>query len=382
MKKVYHYKNFHKEWSKQIGDLRKQGLERTLQTAQGLDFSSNDFLSLSHHSFIRQKLIKALKTGIPLNAGASRLIRGQTKWHEQTEKLFQKWIGRPSALFFSSGYLANMAIISTLGKDAVIFSDELNHASLIDGCRMLNQKKYIYPHKDLNVLEKFLKKEKEEKKKVIITESLFSMDGDRAPLKELSALALRYGALLIVDEAHSTGLYGNKGAGLCTLLKQKEHIISVHPCGKAMGASGAFIAGSKNLQPYLVNCCRPFIYSTAPHPLLLFHIQCVIKLLQKNSNRRTVLQKKAKYFRDKLKIFANIGESESAIVPLILGNNMVVLQLSKFLQNAGHDIRALRYPTVAKGQERLRICIHYNHTKKQLDDLIKNLRMYMKKVTI
>ena len=296
MKKVYHYKNFHKEWSKQINDLKKQGLKRELKIIQGIDFSSNDFLSLSQYPSIRKALIKALGQGIPLNAGASRLIRGQTKWHEQTEKLFQKWIGRPSALFFSSGYLANIAIISTLGKDAVIFSDELNHASLIDGCRMLNQKKYIYPHKDLDVLEKFLKKEKRGKKKVIITESLFSMDGDRAPLKELSALALRYGALLIVDEAHSTGLYGNKGAGLCTLLKQKEHIISVHPCGKAMGTSGAFIVGPKMLKSYLVNHCRPFIYSTAPHPLLLFHIQCVVKLLQKNSKRRTVLQKKSKVF--------------------------------------------------------------------------------------
>ena len=382
MKKIYHYKKFYEEWSKQIGELRKQGLERTLQTAQGLDFSSNDFLSLSHHSLIRQKLIKALKEGMPLNAGASRLIRGHTKWHEQTEFLFQKWVKRSSVLFFSSGYLANMAIISTLGKDSVIFSDELNHASLIDGCRMLNKKKYIYSHKNLDVLENFLKKEKKEKKKIIITESLFSMDGNVAPLKELSALALKYGALLIVDEAHSTGLYGHQGAGLCTLLKQKEHIISVHPCGKAMGASGAFIAGSKILKSVLVNCCRPFIYSTAPHPLLLFHIQCVIRLLQKNSQRRKVLQKKAKYFRDKLKTFTNIGESESAIVPLILGNNTTVLKLAKFLQNKGYDIKAIRYPTVAKGQERLRICIHYNHTKKQLDDLIKNLRTYIKKVTI
>ncbi len=382
MKKIYHYKKFHEEWSKQIGELRKQGLERTLQIAQGLDFSSNDFLSLSHHSLIRQKLIKALKGGMPLNAGASRLIRGQTKWHEQTEFLFQKWVKRSSALFFSSGYLANMAIISTLGKDSVIFSDELNHASLIDGCRMLNKKKYIYSHKNLDVLENFLKKEKKEKKKIIITESLFSMDGDLAPLKELSALALRYGALLVVDEAHSTGLYGNQGAGLCTLLKQKEHIISVHPCGKAMGASGAFIAGSKILKSVLINCCRPFIYSTAPHPFLLFHIQCVIKLLQKNSTRRMVLQKKAKYFRDQLKTFASVGDSESAIVPLILGSNTAALKFAKFLQNKGYDIKALRYPTVAKGQERLRICIHYNHTKKQLDDLIKNLRTYIKKVTI
>ena len=382
MKKIYHYKSFHAEWSKQINDLKKQGLKRELKTAQGIDFSSNDFLSLSQYPPIRKALIKALGQGIPLNAGASRLIRGQTKWHEQAETLFQKWVARSSALFFSSGYLANMAIISTLGKDSVIFSDELNHASLIDGCRILNKKKYIYPHKNLDVLEKLLKKEKREKKKIIITESLFSMDGDLAPLKELSTLALRYGALLVVDEAHSTGLYGHKGAGLCSLLKKKEHIISVHPCGKALGASGAFVAGPKILKSYLINYCRPFIYSTAPHPLLLFHLQCVIELLQKDLKRRDTLHEKAKYFRDKLKTFANIGESESAIIPLILGNNPAVLKLAKVLQNKGYDIRAIRYPTVAKGQERLRICIHYEHTKKQLKGLIKSLRIYMEKVKI
>ena len=371
------YKNFYKEWLKQINELKKQGLKRELKTAQGVDFSSNDFLSLSQHSSVRKALIKALKQGIPLNAGASRLIRGQTKWHEQTEVLFQKWQKRPSALFFSSGYLANMGLMSVLGKETIVFSDELNHASLIDGCRLGRQRKYIYPHKNLNVLEKFLKKEK--KKKVIITESVFSMDGDLAPLKELSSLALQYGALLIVDEAHSTGLYGQKGAGLCTLLKQKEHIISVHPCGKALGVSGAFVAGPKILKSYMVNYCRPFIYSTSPPPLLLFHLQCVIELLQKDSKRRVFVHKQAKYFRDKIKNFADIGQSESAIIPLILGNNRAVLKLSQYLQKVGYDIKAIRYPTVAKGQERLRICIHYEHTKKQLDELIIHLKKCMKK---
>lgn len=375
MKKAY----FYREWEQQISHLKKQGLKRELKRNQGIDFSSNDFLSLSDFSPIRKALIKALRQGMPLNAGASRLIRGQTKWHEQTENLFRKWTGRSSALFFSSGYLANMALISTVGKDAVFFSDELNHASLIDGCRMGNQRKYIYPHKDLNVLEKFLKKERKEKK-IIITESLFSMDGDLAPFNELSDLALKYGALLIVDEAHSTGLYGKRGAGLCTLLKQKGHIISVHPCGKALGVSGAFVAGPKDLKPYLINHCRPFIYSTAPPPLLLFHLQCVIELLQKDSKRRKILHEKAKYFRDKLKVFADAGESESAIVPLIIGSNTAVLKFARFLQNKGYDIRAIRYPTVARGQERLRICIHYKHTKKQLDDLIKSLKIYMEKM--
>ena len=370
-------KDLYKNWERQVEGLAPLGLARFLQKPVGLDFSSNDFLSLADCSQIRKKLISALKSGIPLSAGSSRLIRGHNQQHEQAEFLFQQWIGRPSALFFSSGYLANIGILSALGKDVVFFSDEFNHASLIDGCRLSGRRKHIYPHKNLNVLESLLKQAgKTKNTKVIITESVFSMDGDLAPLKELSELALKYEALLIVDEAHATGLYGKKGAGLCTLLKKKDHIISVHPCGKALSSSGAFVAGPKILKTYLINNCRPFIYSTAPVPLLLFQIQCVIEFLQKSSRRREVLKKKAQYFRDKLKVFADIGLSESAIVPVITGSNDSVLATSSLLQKKGYDIRAIRYPTVAKGGERLRICIHYNHTKKQLNELINLLKKY------
>ncbi len=368
---------FFSKWNTELKELEKQNLTRKLKLNSGMDFSSNDYLSLSNHPGIRKSLIQALKKNLPLSSGASRLLRGNTIWHEKTEKLFQKWINRPSALFFSSGYMANISLINTVCKDSILFSDQLNHASLIDACRFSGNICHIYPHKNTNELEKMLKKHKH-KRKMIITESLFSMDGDFVPLEEISDLALKYQALLILDEAHTTGIYGPKGTGLCNSLKQREHIISVHPCGKALTSSGAFIAGPKVLKKYFINKCRPFIYTTAPSPVLLFHIQCVLNTLKKEPNRLKSLKKKAIFFRKKLKGFTDIKESESAIVPFITGSSTSALQMEKALQKKGYDIRAIRYPTVPLGKARLRVCIHYNHTYKQLENLSSLLKQLSK----
>ena len=369
---------FFSKWEQELQLIEKQNLKRKLNLNAGLDFSSNDYLSLSQHPEIRKSLIQALKNNIPLSASASRLITGNTKWHEETELLFQKLTDRASALFFSSGYLANLGLISTLGKEAILFSDELNHASLIDGCKLSRSPCRIYPHKDMNKLESLLKKEKC-KYKIIITESLFSMDGDLAPLEDLSELAIKYNSLLLVDEAHATGIYGPKGGGLCSLLKKKDHIISIHPCGKALAASGAFVAGPALLKPYLINRCRPFIYTTASPPLLLLHIKNILNTLNKNSNRRELLNKKVIFFRNLIKKFTDTGESQGAIIPIITGNTKKALSIQKSLQEKGYDIRAIRPPTVPKGKERLRICIHYNHTYTQLKNLTYELKNLMKK---
>ncbi|MDE0118512.1 MAG: 8-amino-7-oxononanoate synthase [Bdellovibrionales bacterium] len=379
MRKKENTKNINRyliEWEKELQQLTHQNLNRKWKIPKGLDFSSNDYLSLAHHAGIRKSLIQVLKKNLPLSAGASRLIRGHTPWHEETEYLFKKYVRRESALFFSSGYMANLGLIPTLCKNSVIFSDQMNHASLIDGCRLSRRPCHIYPHKDINKLEHLLKKEKH-KNKVIITESLFSMDGDFAPLEELSELALKYQTLLIVDEAHATGVYGPKGMGLCGLLKEKEHIISIHPCGKAISASGAFIAGPAILKKYLINKCRSFIYTTAPSPVLLFHIQCVLNTLKKEYKRRELLKKKVFFFRNKIKNLAHIGDSESMIIPIITGSANSALTMEKALQKKGYDIRAIRYPTVAKGKERLRICIHYDHTYKQLKELSHVLKLLL-----
>ena len=422
------------EWQKELKSLEQQQQNRILRPHKGLDFSSNDYLSLSQQSHIRKSLIQALKGSprvagdkgsamsyrsltctktsryfqleagsargvgsaieadpargvgsaieadpargarlpLPLSAGGSRLLRGHTFYHEEIESLFQKWIGRESALFFASGYMANIGIINVLPKNTVLFSDQFNHASLIDACRLSQLTRHIYPHKDMNHLESLLKKEKG-RNKVIITESLFSMGGDLAPLEDISSLALKYQALLIVDEAHATGLYGHKGRGLVSLLKQKEHIITIHPCGKALSVNGAFIAGPCVLKQYLINKCRTFIYTTAPSPIVVFHIKCVLQFLENNPQRKEKVKQKARFFRKLLSKPFGLEDSESAIVPIVIGSAKQALNGAQYLQKKGYDIRAIRYPTVPKGQEGLRVCIHYNHTNAQLTTLAHHL---------
>ena len=370
---------FYAKWQKELKSLEQQKQGRRLRLPQGLDFSSNDYLSLSQEPHIRKSLVQALKGPVngtelplPLSAGGSRLIRGHTPYHVELESAFQKWIGRESALFFNSGYMANIGIIPILQRDTALFSDQMNHASLIDGARLSQLTRHIYPHKDTNRLESLLKKEKSPYK-AIITESLFSMGGDFAPLEELSYLSLKYQALLIVDEAHATGLYGHKGRGLTSLLKQKDHTITIHPCGKALSASGAFIAGPRVLKPYLINKCRTFIYTTAPSPIVAFHLQCVLDFLTKNPQRRERVKKKARFFRKLLSGVYNMEDSESVIVPVILGSAERALSCEEFLRKKGYDIRAMRWPTVPKGQESLRIGIHYKHTNQQLQVLAGHL---------
>ena len=393
---------FCNKWAAELKSLEKQNLKRQLKLLHGLwDFTSNDYLSLSQEVKIRQALLKELKKkDLPLGAGASRLLSGHTKWHKETEQVFQKWVGRESALFFSSGYLANLGLLSALGSDSMFFSDELNHASLIDGMRLSRAKKYIYRHKDLNHLEELLKKPLVQTvtlyKKIIVTESVFSMNGDLAPLEELSFLALKYKALLMVDEAHAVGLCGKKGAGLVTLLPmtKKEHIVGIYPCGKALSAGGAFVCGPKILKEYLINTSRTFIYSTAPSPLHLFHIQCVLKFLSTEARRRQILQKKVLFFKNELKKFLSVKDGvffsggvlekpakqnsffESPIVPIKAPGAGVVLKLANVLQKKGYDIRAVRFPTVPKGEERLRLVIHYNHTLSQLKNLIRTVKTF------
>ena len=394
-------------WRRELQVLKKQKRYRELRIfSDKRDFSSNDYLSLSGESMIRRSLLKDLKQGISVSIGSSRLLRGHSIWHKTVENTFQQYVGGQAALFFNSGYMANMGLISTLAanKDITLFSDQLNHASLIEGCRLSRAPCHIYPHKDINQLECLLKKSNA-KNKIIITESLFSMDGDRAPLEELSDLALRYRALCIVDEAHAIGLYGKGGGGFCTLLKEREHIIRVYPCGKALSATGAFIVGPKILKEYLVNKCQNFIYTTAASPFQMCIIQHHLNFLKQHSDRRKLVRQKAQFFRSLLQKggLCVLGEVDSPIVPVLMNpslnlkkrsiktqnakmkemsikrktsdmsSNTIALALARFLQNHGYDIRAIRFPTVPSGSERVRITIHYNHSKKELKELAQNI---------
>lgn len=338
----------------------------------GVDFVSNDYLNLSSHPDIRGELIRFLIEEKPFLSGrASRLLSGTLPWHEQMEEELKRFISREGILIFSSGYLANIGVIPALARERTVFSDELNHASLIDGIKLSKSPCKVYPHNDLDFLESLLKKTSGEK--LIVTESLFSMEGDFAPLKKISELALKYGALLFVDEAHATGIFGHRFSGLVSELEEKEHIVSVHTCGKALGGFGAFVGSEALIKDYLVNNCRSFIYTTAPPPFILIQWKAALAVLRKESFRPLSLRKKALNFRSALGDRFCMEKTESPILPLLMASNRKALQTAELLRKKGLDIRAIRFPTVPKGKERLRLVLKYSHSEEQLKELKKGL---------
>ena len=342
---------------------KKNKLYREIPKARGMDFSSNDYLSLSSHLQIKDDLIQTLKKGLSLSSKASPLLGGVSDYHAQAEQELQKFINRPAVLTFSSGYQANLGLIPALAQNRVIFSDELNHASLIDGIRLSQSPYHIFPHNDLNYLEDLLKKTSQQK--IIITESLFSMTGDFSPLKELSNLALKYQAFLFVDEAHSTGLFGAHLGGRISDLEQKDHIITVHTGSKALASYGAWTGSSLLIKDYLINNCRSFIYSTAPPPLLMCQWLSVLKLLKKESYRAKALKKKALLARKEL----SLSKIESPILFIALKSAQSALKTSQKLKQAGYFIPAIRWPTVPKNRQGLRLSLHFDHSLEQLKSL-------------
>ena len=351
------------DFKSHLVDRKKNELYRKLTKRQGLDFSSNDYLSLSSQPQIRQDIVKALKQDIALSSKASPLLGGFGSYHVQAEQELKKLIKRSGVLMFSSGYQANLGLIPALAKERLIYSDELNHASLIDGICLSQRPYYVFRHNDLNHLETLLKKNK--KKKIIVTESLFSMTGDFSPLKELSDLALKYQALLFVDEAHSTGLFGKNLGGRVSDLKQKNHIITVHTGGKALASYGAFTGSSLLIKNYLINNCRSFIYSTAPSPLLMIQWLSVLKLLKKESYRAKELKQKALLIRKEF----SLSETESPILFIVLKSAQEALKTSQKLKKQNYFVPAIRWPTVPKNKQGLRLSLHFNHSLKQLQNL-------------
>ena len=380
---------------KNLSNLKKENLYRSLKKPKGIDFCSNDYLGFSSHPKIRKHLIQALKKKCSIGSGASRLIRGKTKDLIKIENSLKSFVRREALLLFSSGYLANVGVLSFLCKNSLIFSDELNHASLIDGIRLSQGRCFIYSHKDLYDLERKLKKVNRKDRKIIVTESLFSMDGDFAPLEGLIYLSKKYQSFLYVDEAHATGLFGVNGGGLLSQFlnkhqisnqnqqEKKRHfkyhnILSLHTFGKALGSQGAFVACSGMVQKYLLNHTRSFIFSTAPSPLLIKTWEATLAILKEEPKKIKDVKGKSHFFRENLKKIGFSTPSESQIVPLILGESKKALAWSKALERKNFDIRAIRYPTVPKGSARLRICIHSNHKKKDLLLILNHLKRMKK----
>lgn len=344
---------------------------RSLITATNkIDFCSNDYLGI-----VKNKLIeKTISPGLSHGSTGSRLLSGNYPLIEETEKLISDFHDAEAGLIFNSGYDANAGLLSLVAqKNDIIIYDKLSHASLRDGVRLSFATSYSFLHNDLDDLEKKLSSVNSNSQKFVVTESVFSMDGDFAPLKKIAELCEKYSAALIVDEAHATGIVGEKGEGLVQKLNlQKKCFARIHTFGKACGAHGAIILGSQKLRKYLINFSRQFIYSTALPPSAVEAISISYKLFPEMKEERKHIDELIKIFRSatfKYKILP--GETPIQIV--IIPGNEEVKKVAKKLQENNFDIRPILYPTVPKGEERLRIVLHAFNKKEDIAELVKFL---------
>lgn len=364
----------------QLAELDEKGLRRSLTSPHGLDFSSNDFLCLANDERLINSAIAGLNQ-FGVGSTGSRLLRGERTVFAKVEQQFADWKGAEKSLYFSSGYQANVGLISTIAqKDDVIFSDELNHASLIDGIRLSNAKKQLYPHLDSEKLAQLLRETDCAGQKFLITESLFSMDGDIAPLDKYTEICAETDTTLIVDEAHAVGIYGNTGSGLIEKFGiNHDSIISINTAGKALGVSGAFVAGSANLIEFLINRCRSFIFSTAPLPICAVALNKSIELIKTEPERRNRLLELSTFFRNLLKEnnFAVLKEL-TQIIPILIGDSKKAVKIAEKLQTDSFDIRAIRPPTVPIGTARLRVSLNVGLTEKNLEDFVQSLTKHLK----
>jgi 8-amino-7-oxononanoate synthase len=350
---------------------------RSLAEIHGVNFCSNDYLGLSGHPVLHEAVSRAVHQAKRIGGTGSRLLSGQTEeWHELEER-FAAFAGTESALFFTTGYAANIGLLSSLvSKDDVIFSDALNHASLIDGMRLSGARKVIYPHLDLQVLEAALQQESGAPwRKVIITESVFSMDGDIAPIREIAALAEKYDAALILDEAHATAVHGPNGRGIAAQVGIVPQLLAVtHTCGKALGCAGAFVCGPAVLKEHLINHARTFIFSTALPSYFSQQITAALDLAGTMDLEREYLLKNAAHLIANLRAHGfNTAGSSSQIVPIVLGSNVDTLDAAEHLQRDGFAVRAIRPPTVPEGTSRLRLSLTTLIDRQELDRLVNSL---------
>jgi 8-amino-7-oxononanoate synthase len=350
---------------------------RHIEDLKGIDLTSNDYLGLARDPRLKNAVIESLNSGERAGSTGSRLLSGNSLAWEELEDEFAQYVRSEAALFFSSGYAANTGLLgSLLRPDDIVFSDSANHASIIDGIRLSKAQKIIFPHLDLAFLEDRLRHSPAGGERFIVVESVFSMEGDLAPLHQLAALGERYGAEIIIDEAHATGVLGAMGRGLVSGTGLSGRILaSVHTCGKALGSAGAFVACSETLKQTLVNRARPFIFSTALPPYFAAQVRAALEIVREADHLRKRLHSVVDAFRKRLKTLElNIGNSASQIIPVFLGSNDRALQVAARLNRAGFAVRAIRPPTVPPGTARLRLSLNATLSLEHLDRLADELQ--------
>lgn len=338
-----------------LAEMDRAGLRRTLRPPAGMDLSSNDYLGLARHARIVERMAEAVRQWGAGSTG-SRLLRGDREAFEAVEERFARFKGAERALYFSSGYLANLAVLTTFPEaDDVLFSDVLNHASIIDGMRLSRAARRVYSHGMIPQAQG----------QFVVTESLFSMDGDFASLGELAGV----GANLIVDEAHAVGIFGARGSGWIEE-SGADAFLSVNPAGKALGVAGAFVCGPAWAIEYLVQRARMFIFSTAPPPAVAAALDAALDVIRDEPERRVRVRQLARHLRARL----GLPESDSPIVPVIVGGNERAVALAQALQSEGFDVRAIRPPTVPAGTARLRVSVHAGLEEAVLDRFVDSLQ--------
>jgi 8-amino-7-oxononanoate synthase len=357
--------------------LEQQHQRRSLAEIHGIDFCSNDYLGLAEHPALREAVARAVEKSTRVGGTASRLLSGQTEGWSRLEDQFAQFAETEAALFFGSGYAANLGLLSALvGPDDVVYSDMLNHASLIDGMRLSGARKVIYPHLDLSALESSLRQDAGAPwRRIIITESVFSMNGDVAPLQEMASLAERFGAAMIVDEAHATGVQGQGGRGLAAEAGILPHVLAtIHTCGKTLASAGAFVCGPSVMKDHLINHARTFIFSTALPPYFAEQISAAMHLSAgMDAERQTLLKRAAGLSRALRRAGFDTAGTASQIVPVVLGSNEDAVQAAEELQKKGFAVRAIRPPTVPMGRARLRLSLTIQIAEEDLGRLVKTL---------
>jgi 8-amino-7-oxononanoate synthase len=361
----------------ELADLKEKNRFRSLKEPLGIDFCSNDYLKLSSHP----KLIQSLKEGIDLyGAGstASRLIRGHRVVFEELESQFADYIKSEESLFVANGFLANIGLLGAITTtSSFVFCDRQNHASIMDGVRFGQFDVKYFKHNQIEHLEELLKNASPEKEKIVVTESLFSMDGDFCDLEKILDLKLKIPFTLILDEAHALGVYGKNGIGLSGeslyYSRIQEIDFRIFTAGKSMGLEGAFIACSRMNKEYLINKLRTFIFSTAPLPAIAHALKTSIELMKEMETERIHLREKSRIVLEQLKLLGyDTLNSTSHIIPVLFESDFAVMEASSFLQVKGFDVRGIRPPTVKV--PRLRLSMNTSLTQKNLEDLLNHLK--------
>lgn len=346
--------------STELERLHQESQFRSLEILQGVNLCSNDYLGLATNPEFKQAVLDAVARATSMGSTGSRLLSGNAREWEELESRFARFAGTEAALYFGSGYAANLGLLSSILKPGdVVFSDEFNHASLIDGMRLSGATKIIYPHLDLAYLERELAEHRCAGTKLIVTESLFSMEGDISPLDELLRLARNYAAELVVDEAHATGVCGPQGRGIVASYQAEHQVLAiVHTCGKALASVGAFVCGGNALKSFLVNRARTFIFSTATPPYVAGQIKAALEFARSADRERAHLAHIAAALREGLAARGlNFGSSTGHLVPVFFASSKTALHVAEQLQARGFAVKAIRPPTVPAGTARVRLSL-------------------------